>query len=141
MLPFSLERGLLLEDRNVLLAWGASWEHLAQLDPSEDTNGIILWSSVECLGGFRCHVIGRPNVARPVRDLEIQAYIEEESPEETFKRVGVHLREIFGVPSAQSSDPYFCEEWRIPPITVYHSIFERFGGYHVMRIRHRGPIE
>jgi len=41
---------------------------------------------------------------------------------------------------ASGFDGYPLEEWRTPPVTIYHSIFERFGEYHVFRIQHRGKI-
>lgn len=141
MLPFSLDRGLLLEDRQVFLPWGLAWQDVTNFDPDTNESGLVSWQSVSCLGGMLVSVLGRPIPARMVRDLEIAASQAGETPSETFARVGAHLRASFGEPSASASDPLPHEEWKMPPITIHHGIFDRFGEYHVMRIRHRGPIE
>lgn len=142
MLPFSLEHGLLLEDRQVLLPWGLAWRMLTALgSPEVNMSDLVCWQNVTCLGGIRANVVGRPNPERPLRDLEVTAASTGESPEQTFSRVGTHFRELIGAPTTSADAPLPHEEWKMPPITIFHGIFDRFGEYHVIRIRHRGTIE
>jgi hypothetical protein len=148
MLPFTLEKGLLLEDRAVLLPWGTPWQRLSELgSPSvAESSGQLLfgWRRPRFLGGLCGTVSARLTRQRPLRDLELHASGEAETAQQSFARVSAHLHSLFGEPSrSETSSPegYPSEEWRLPPISIWHMVAERFGEYHVLHIRHRGRIE
>jgi hypothetical protein len=148
MLPFKLEKGLLLEDRGILLPWGTHWQQLANLgSPSvtESHTGILfLWQCPHCLGGLSASVQTRLTQKRPLREVELHVTTPAETAQQTFDRVSTHLRGSFGEPSRSGTtevDGFPVEEWRVPPITIWHLVAERFGVYHVLYIRHRGEIE
>lgn len=148
MLPFTLEKGLLLEDRAVLLPWGTHWRHLADLGSPSVTESagqfLFDWQYPLCLGGLRTGVSARLTRQRPLRDIELHASAQTETAQESFKRVGMHLRSFFGQPAHSETsklDGYPKEQWNMPPITIWHLVAERFGTYHVVHIRHRGQID
>jgi hypothetical protein len=143
-----LERGLQLEDRDVLLPWGTHWRQLAELgSPSvteSHTKILLAWNYSRCLGGLCGSVQARLTHQRPLRDVELYVAAAAETPQQTFERVSAQLRSSFGTPSRSeisNRDGYPTEEWRVPPITIWHLVFERFGDYHTLQIRHRGRIE
>jgi hypothetical protein len=148
MLPFTLEKGLLLEDRDVLLPWGTQWRRLADIgSPSVNesrTEILFAWQYPRFLGGLCGSVQARLTHQRPLRDLELHVGAQAETPQQTFERVSAHLRDSFDAPMRRETskhDGYPTEEWHIPPITIWHLISERFGKYHILHVRHRGKIE
>ena len=148
MLTFTLENGLLLEDRAVLLPWGTHWRQLAELGSPTvtETHGQFLfaWQYPRCLGGLCGSVSARLTRQRPLRELDLHAGAQAETAQQSFARVSEHLRSLFGEPSRNETcklDGYPREEWRVPPITISHCVAERFGEYYVLHIRHRGRIE
>jgi len=148
MLPFALEKGLLLEDRAVLLPWGTHWRQLAELgSPSVTDSGgqfLFAWQYPRYLGGLCGVVSARLTRQRPLRELDLDASAQAETAQQSFDRVSAHLRGLFGAPSRSETnkfDGYPTEEWLLRPITISHFVAERFGEYHVLHIRHRGQIE
>jgi len=147
MTPFTLERGLLIEDKQVVLPWGTSWSALSDVGSPFVTEAradfSFAWRYVRFLGGLYGDVHAKLTRKRPLRELELHVRFQNETAQMTFDRISLHLRSSIGMPTRSETnkfDGYPTEEWSMPPVAIWHSITERFGEYHVMRIRHRGPI-
>ena len=148
MLPFSLEKGLLLEDRNILLPWGTSCQKLADLSSPAVTQAqsqiLFAWQYPRCLDGLCGVVQARLTSKKNLREIELRVAAQTETAQQTFNRVSLHLQRAFGSPSRSEKSKfggYPLEEWILPPITIWHMIAERFGEYHILHIRHRGKIQ
>lgn len=145
--PVMLQKGLLLEDSDLLLPWGTLESELAAIGkPTIHASGGVRtfsWPEARVLRGLSATVTAKNTRPRGLRDLELYIAGPTEPPAETFARTSSHLRSLFGPPTQgyeEVKDHTRRETWIMPPITITHAIAERFGNYHTMSIRHRGPL-
>ena len=146
--PGWLHKGLHLEDRNVLLPWGADESKIGLLgEPTKSGSGeerLLCWLNARVLRGLTASVGAKIDSHRGLRELELHLGGNEESPTETMTGISSHLRSLFGPPTRvhkSDQDQTATETWLMTPITISHGVFERFGHYYQMRIQHRGPID
>jgi hypothetical protein len=140
--------GLLLEDRGILLPWGAGLNEIAMLGFSSvqewPSESLFTWEDALFLGGLAGKVQARSERDRPLREFMLRLRPSEEPPKQVFKQVRIRLEEMFGPPVREWVSGHagaLFEEFRDLPLKITHWISERHGDEHVLQIRHTEKIE
>jgi hypothetical protein len=140
-------RGLHLERRGVLLPWGSDLKTL--FDTGEPQSHLVgqgvyqlSWAYESILGGLSCTVQGCVSEKKRLKEFTI--YPEPTaSPCEAYEITKKKMAELMGRAGCEQVDKFMklptCA-WDEKDLKVTVSIFERFGEYCVLNIRHKGPI-
>jgi hypothetical protein len=154
VVPFQLAKGILLEDSDVLLPWGAPLPDLRKTGRPDlyRERGVttLSWKDRRFLGGLAGAVEAEFNRTPAPEGEEdpndegrlrvVNFYIDpepRETPRRQHLRVQKRLSRSLGKPSRAGEDPTMhlpIAEWDLARVLVVWMVFERFGEYCVGEI-------
>jgi hypothetical protein len=154
VVPFQLAKGILLEDSDTLLPWGAALADLRKAgkpDVFRERGATTLaWKDRRFLGGLAGAVEAEFNRTAAPRGEEdpndggrlrvVNFYVDPEPrewPRRQYLRVKRRLSRSLGKPSRAGEDPTMdlpIAEWDLARVLVVWMVFERFGEYCVGEI-------
>ena len=136
MFTFNLENGLQLEDRGILLPWGATREDLAALSPSSiqdwPTASVFVWANTCCLRGLFADVRVELASGRQLRKLMV--FLRADGP--SFETISQHLQRAFGFPVRRSEND--CAMVRSEEFLDFRNVVQHYGKREEYAVRRYG---